>query len=137
MDARTTARYGLAGIRLVNGVVALLAPQTMARSLGAGPAQPALLHVLRMFGVRTVVLGAELLLLRDPHERDRALCVGTLIHASDALSAACAWRDGVLAPRPGLTATAISTLNVALTLVAQQPRRLPPTCRAPEGGHHA
>lgn len=51
-----------------------------------------------MFGVRTVVLGAELLFLKDPDELDRALRVGTLIHTSDALSAArAAARDA----RPG------------------------------------
>ncbi|MEV8531435.1 hypothetical protein [Streptomyces sp. NPDC051211] len=121
MDAQTGARYTLAGIRLVNGVAALLAPQMMARRLGADPTRPALIYALRMFGVRTVVLGAELLLLKDADALRRALRVGTLIHASDALSAAQAGRAGTLPPGPAMAATAISTVNVALTLVAQWP----------------
>ncbi|MBP2400996.1 hypothetical protein [Streptomyces syringium] len=120
MDGPTIARYSLAGIRLVNGVAALLAPQVVARRLGADPSRPALIHVLRMFGVRTVVLGAELLCLKDPDELDRALRVGTLIHTSDTLSAAWAGQQGTLARRPAMAATAISTVNVALTFLAQR-----------------
>ncbi len=123
MNARSFARYSLAGIRLVNGVAALLAPQVVARRLGADGRQPALSYVLRMFGVRTVFIGAELLLLQDPARIARALRVGTVIHTSDALSAVAAGRCGMLAPRAVATATAISTVNVALTLVAGWPRR--------------
>ncbi|MBT2407517.1 MULTISPECIES: hypothetical protein [unclassified Streptomyces] len=120
MDGHTLARYGLAGIRLVNGVASLLAPQVVARRLGADPNQPAVIYVLRMFGVRTVVLGAELLLLKDAHELDRALRVGTLIHTSDALSAAWAGQEGSLPRRAAVAATAISTVNVALAFLAQR-----------------
>jgi hypothetical protein len=120
MDAHTGARYTLAGIRLVNGVAALLAPQVVARRLGADPTQPAVIYVLRMFGVRTVVLGAELLLLKDADELDRALHVGTLIHTSDALSAVWAGREGTLPRGPAMAATAISTVNVALTFLAHR-----------------
>ncbi|MCB5164413.1 hypothetical protein LG634_06135 [Streptomyces bambusae] len=121
MDPRTVARYSLAGIRLVNGVAALAAPQVVARRLGADEHQPGLVHVLRMFGVRTVFIGAELLLLKDPDRVAQALRIGTLIHTSDALSAAAAGRHGMLPPRAAMTTTAISTVNVALSLVAQLP----------------
>ncbi|MFI9721811.1 hypothetical protein ACIHFE_19480 [Streptomyces sp. NPDC052396] len=124
MDARTAARYSLAGIRLVNGAAALLTPRMMARRLGADPQQPALVYVLRMFGVRTVAIGIQLLCPADAGELDRALRTGTLIHASDALSAACAGRAGLLPCRMARAATAISTVNVVLTLVA---RRRPST----------
>ncbi|MCA6095775.1 hypothetical protein LE181_26885 [Streptomyces sp. SCA3-4] len=137
MNVRTAARYSLGGIRLVNGVAALLAPQVVARRLGADPGQPALVHVLRMFGVRTTIIGAELLLLKDVRALDRALRLAPVVHASDALSAACAWRSGTLPGRAGLTATAISTVNVALTLMAQPPGRLLFRCRTREGAHHA
>ncbi|MCJ1676531.1 hypothetical protein MTF65_04040 [Streptomyces sp. APSN-46.1] len=109
----------------MNGVAALLAPQVVARRLGADETQPAFVYVLRMFGVRTVVIGAELLLLKDADRIAQALRVGTFIHASDALSAASAGRCGTLSPRAAAAATAISTVNVALTLVAQWPRRGP------------
>ncbi|WP_438490141.1 hypothetical protein [Streptomyces sp. S186] len=128
MDARTAARFCLAGIRLVNGAAALLTPRVMARRLGADPEQPALVYVLRMFGVRTVAIGAQLLWPADANELDRMLRTGTLIHASDAVAAACAGRDGLLPCRMATAATAISTVNVALTLVA---RGRP--CRPPEG----
>ncbi|MCX4545539.1 hypothetical protein [Streptomyces sp. NBC_01565] len=123
MDARSLARYSLAGIRLVNGVAALLAPQVVARRLGADESQPALVYVMRMFGVRTVFIGAELLLLQDPDRIAQALRVGTVIHTSDALSAAAAGWCGTLRPKAAVLATAISTVNVALSLVAQWPRR--------------
>ncbi|MGX1507628.1 UNVERIFIED_CONTAM: hypothetical protein RKD43_006253 [Streptomyces graminofaciens] len=79
-----------------------------------------MIYVLRMFGVRTVVLGAELLFLKDPDELDRALRVGTLIHTSDALSAARAGQEGTLARGPAMAATAISTVNVALAFLANR-----------------
>ncbi|MEV8524398.1 MULTISPECIES: hypothetical protein [unclassified Streptomyces] len=129
MDARTAARYSLAGIRLVNGAAALLAPRVMARRLGADPEQPALIYVLRMFGVRTVVIGAQLLCPADADELVRALRTGTLIHASDALAAAGAGRAGLLPCRMAVATTVISTVNVALTLVAQGW-----PCRPPDSG---
>lgn len=119
MDAQTVARYSLAGIRLVNGVAALLAPRLVARRLGADPSRPALVYVLRMFGVRTVVIGIELLLPKDPEQLERSLRTGTFIHASDALSAACAGCEGLLSARAATAATAISTVNTALALVAR------------------
>ncbi|MFF9646183.1 hypothetical protein [Kitasatospora aureofaciens] len=129
MDARTAARYSLAGIRLVNGAAALLTPRAMARRLGADPEQPALVYVLRMFGVRTVVIGAQLLCPADADGLDRALRTGTLIHASDALSAACAGREGLLPCRMAAVTTGISTVNVALTLVARGWPCRPPDSR--------
>ncbi|MFI1970578.1 hypothetical protein [Streptomyces cinnamoneus] len=126
MDGHTLARQSLAVIRLVNGVTALLAPRVMARRLGADATQPALVYALRMFGVRTVVLGAELLFLKDERELERALRVGTFIHASDAVSAACAGREGTLPRGMATAATAISTVNVALTLLAQRGSCCPP-----------
>ena len=63
---RTVARILLASIRLFNGTIALLAPAALARRLGANPdANPAVLYALRLFGIRTVVIGAELLLGED------------------------------------------------------------------------
>ena len=60
MTSRSTARYTLAAIRLFNGGVALFAPETLARRLGADPqANGAVIYVLRMFGIRTVVIGTE------------------------------------------------------------------------------
>ena len=53
------AWQALALIRLVNGGLALVAPRWLARRLGVDPtAQPAMLYALRMFGIRTVLIGA-------------------------------------------------------------------------------
>ncbi|MCB5181559.1 hypothetical protein [Streptomyces antimicrobicus] len=121
MDARTLARYSLGVVRLVNGVAALAAPQVVARSLGADVRQPALAHVMRMFGIRTVFIGAELLLLKDPQRIAEALRTATVIHTSDTLSAATAGRCGTLPPRAAKIATTISAVNVLLSLLAQWP----------------
>ena len=51
-----------------------------------------------MFGVRTIAIGAELLVLRG-EELDRS-CARVVIHASDAVAAAAAGAKGYLPPRP-------------------------------------
>jgi hypothetical protein len=121
--ARDVARYALAGIRLFNGTVALLAPMAMAERLGVKPeAAPAAAYALRLFGIRTVVIGVELLVL-DGDDLDRSLRNGVLIHASDAVSAATAGARRQLPPTAAATATVISTVNVLLALAARDPRR--------------
>ncbi|MFE5581740.1 hypothetical protein [Kitasatospora sp. NPDC056531] len=118
------ARYGLAGIRLVNGAMALLAPNTLAKRLGIETGRDSgVTYTLRLFGVRTVLLGAELFLVKDGAELNRALLRGTFIHTSDALAAARAGKNGDLPPRSAAIATAISSVNVALTFLAREPSR--------------
>ena len=51
------ARIALASIRLFNGAAALFVPATLARRLGVDPeTNRAALYVLRLFGVRTVLI---------------------------------------------------------------------------------
>jgi hypothetical protein len=74
------ARITLACIRMFNGVTALFVPATLARRLGGDPeANPAAPYALRLVGVRTVLIGAQL--LRDgglrahfPARRARGPC---------------------------------------------------------------
>ena len=67
------ARILLACIRLVNGLAALVVPQQLARGLGIDPEQyPAAMYVLRMFGMRTVLIGLDLLAPRG-ERREQAL----------------------------------------------------------------
>ena len=56
-------------VRLVNGAAALFAPAAMARRLGVDPDEhgPAL-YALRLFGVRTVLIGIDYL-RRDTSHR--------------------------------------------------------------------
>jgi hypothetical protein len=117
------ARYALAGIRLFNGTVALLAPNMLAQRLGVKPeASPAAAYALRMFGIRTIIIGVELLVL-EGDDLDRAVRNGVLIHASDALSAATAGVTKQLPATPATTATAISTINFLLALAARDRTR--------------
>jgi hypothetical protein len=109
------ARRLLAAIRIVNGTLALVAPARLATRLGADPQQsPALLYALRMFGVRTVVIGWSLL-----RGEKRALRAAPIVHASDTVAAALAARSGRLPRRAGVLLTAISAANTLLALAAR------------------
>jgi hypothetical protein len=116
--AGTGARFALAAIRFVNGSLALVAPRVLAKTSGVDPdANPAALYALRLFGVRTVYTAWELALARGDHARD-ALAVAPALHASDALSAFTAGRNGQLPPGPAKRGTAISSVNFVLAILA-------------------
>lgn len=105
----------LATIRLVNGGLALFAPRWLARRLGVRPElQPAMIYALRMFGIRTLLIGADLFL--EPQARHRALREGIVIHASDTASALIAGVFGQLPVRSALMSGSISTVNTALAI---------------------
>jgi hypothetical protein len=110
------ARIMLGVIRLINGGLGILAPGVLVRRLGSDPAaNPAALYAFRLFGVRTVLLGVELLAegpLRE-HVRRTAL----IVHASDTTAAALgAWR-GELPLRAALTTVLISGVNTVLAFL--------------------
>ena len=116
--AHNYARITLAGVRLFNGVAALFVPATLARQLGVDPAaNPAALYALRLFGVRTVLIGAQLL-LRDGGVRAHSLRVAPAIHALDASAALVAGERGQLPRRAATTAAIISSVNTVLAIVA-------------------
>ena len=116
--AHDYARITLAGIRLFNGVAALFVPATLTRQLGVDPAaNPAALYALRLFGVRTVLIGAQLM-LRDGGVRAHSLRVAPAIHALDASAALIAGERGQLPRRAATTAAIISTINTVLAIVA-------------------
>ena len=116
--AHDYARITLAGIRLFNGIAALFVPATLARQLGVDPAaNPAALYALRLFGVRTVLIGAQLL-LRDGGVRAHSLRLAPAIHALDASAALIAGGRGQLPQRAATTAAVISSINTLLAIVA-------------------
>ena len=116
--AHDYARITLAGIRLFNGVAALFVPATLARRLGVDPeANPAALYALRLFGVRTILIGVQLL-LQDGGLRAHSLRVAPAIHALDATAALIAGERGQLPQRAATTAAIISTVNTVLAIVA-------------------
>ncbi len=117
---RDYARILLAGIRLFNGAAALFAPKLLARQFGDNP-NHAVIYVLRLFGVRTIIAGIELL-VPDEELRASALRFAIPIHASDTLSAALAGIQGQLPSRVSIMLTTISGVNTVLAIVAQ-PRK--------------
>ena len=114
---RDYARILLAGIRLFNGAAALFTPKLLARQFGDNP-NHAVVYALRLFGVRTIIVGIELL-APDEELRASALRYAIPIHASDTLSAALAGIQGQLPSRVSIMLTAISGVNTALAIVAQ------------------
>ena len=124
-DLHSWAPRVLGGIRLFNGAAALFAPGSVARRLGVDPdANPAPVYPLRMFGVRTVVLGAEVLLPLTRDDRMRAMRIGILIHASDTLAAGL---GGIRGQLPGPTAallTGVSAVNTALAVLGSSAPRV-------------
>jgi hypothetical protein len=110
----------LGAIRLVNGAIALAAPEVMARRLGTDPdANPAPIYPLRMFGVRTVILGAELL-VGDEETRRRSAKLGQVIHASDTVAVALGGARGQLPRRMAAMVTALSALNTLLSFLGSR-----------------
>ncbi|HZO72651.1 MAG TPA: hypothetical protein VFB60_10655 [Ktedonobacteraceae bacterium] len=116
------ARIVLGGIRLFNGATALFFPQVLARRLGVDTTRnPAILYVFRLFGVRTVIIGAALL-SPVPATVAEALRTAVIIHASDTLAAVWAGLQRQLPWRSAITVTLISTINTVLAILAQPTR---------------
>src|SRR5437588_8241218 len=99
--SHAAARVLLGCIRLINGGLALVAPQFLCRNIGIDPnATPAAPYVFRMFGIRTVLIAFDLLFATG-HDLTRAIKLGPLIHASDTVAAALAAATGGLPARSG------------------------------------
>lgn len=112
------ARQALAIIRIVNGTLALLAPRFLLRRLGTdADRDPSGIYPFRMFGIRTVLIGADLLVLTGEEQR-RASRLAVLIHATDTANAASCLVKGDLPRKAGVVATLISAVNTALAVVA-------------------
>ncbi|MEV6608004.1 hypothetical protein [Kutzneria sp. NPDC051319] len=120
MNTGDVTRTALAGIRIFNGVVGLFAARRMAAQLGGELGEDKrFVYPARMFGVRTIVLGGDLLTLRasDASAR-RVLSQAVLIHASDTVAAAYAGWRGELPAKAAKVTTAISAVNTVLAVVS-------------------
>jgi hypothetical protein len=108
------ARYALAAIRIANGLLALVAPSVIIKRFGEDPDKDAAaVYGLRLFGVRTVLIGADLVRQRgEPLEH--SINQAVVIHASDTLTAATLRTPG----RVRVPLTLISALNTALAIAA-------------------
>ena len=116
---REPARILLACIRLINGLMALLVPGFLAHQIGVdAKANPGIVYVFRMFGIRTVLVGAELL-MQTGDRRAEALRRAVVIHASDTLAAYLASRSGYF-PKQGRVIVWISAFNTLLAIIANR-----------------
>lgn len=114
------ARILLALVRIVNGSLGLLAPPIPSRPLAADPdARAPAYYPFRLFGVRTILTGAELL-SRDPEVRERAVRFALPIHATDTASAALGGLLGEMPPRTAWKLVALSGTNTVLALLARR-----------------
>ena len=112
------ARRMLAAVRLFNGAAGLLVPEFLLRRLGTDPAvNRSGIYPFRMFGIRTILIGADLLVLRG-EERRRAARLAVVIHSSDTISAAAAGLRGDLPRRAAVLTTLISAGNTALAVLS-------------------
>lgn len=128
MNTGDAARTCLAGIRIFNGAIGLFAAVKMATSVGGDLTQgTAFVYPARMFGIRTLVLGVDLLRLgTDEAGSRRVLREAVLIHATDTAATAYAGARGELSPKAAKLTTTISAINTVLAitaLVATPPRR--------------
>jgi hypothetical protein len=119
------ARRTLAGIRIFNGAAGLLAPAVLSRRLGVQEAAGPMSYPFRMFGIRTILVGADLFAI-DPAVRRHAVRAALAIHASDTISAAVAWKSGALPRRAARIATAISAANLVLAWAANRSEEASP-----------
>jgi len=116
---REPARILLACIRLLMGLLGLLAPGIPARQIGVDPDEnPGILYVFRMFGIRTVLIGAELL-MQTGDRRSEALRRAVVIHASDTLAAYLVSRSPNF-PKKGRIIVWISAVNTLLAVIANR-----------------
>jgi hypothetical protein len=116
--AGQAARFALAGIRIVNGGLALIAPGVIIRRFAEQPAEDsAAVYGLRMFGIRTVLLGADLTVLSGEPLR-RALRQAVIIHGTDTATAATLGLSGRVRARTAIPLTLISLTNTALAVTA-------------------
>jgi len=118
-STRPVPVYALAGIRLFNGAAGLLAPEMLIRRFDPDrdPPSPAAIYAFRLFGIRTILLGLDLLTHGGARLRDD-VSEGILIHGSDTVTAATLGLRGQVSPRTAFLTTFISAVNTALAISA-------------------
>jgi hypothetical protein len=114
-----TARFALGGLRIVAGTTGLLAPAMIISRFGdSNPAaNPAAIYGLRLFGIRTVLIGADLIRLHG-RDLDRALWAAPIIHATDTATVLTLQRARQLSPERARPLALISGLNTVLAVTA-------------------
>jgi hypothetical protein len=104
---------------MFNGGIALVAPGVFAARTGVPASREGpVLYPWRMFGIRTVLVGGDLLTKNDEVRR-HALRVAVVVHASDTAAAFSALRSGQVPRKTAVLSTGISALNTVLAIVAR------------------
>lgn len=117
------ARLALALIRIINGTLALVVPRLLIGRLESGdPPSPAAVYAFRMFGIRTVLIGRDLV-RGDGPVLTRAVAEAPLIHASDTATATLLTLTRRVSVRNGVPLIGISALNTVLAMVAARRTR--------------
>ena len=130
-QVRDYARVALGAIRLFNGGIALVAPQVLARQVGVDPdTSPGTLYFERLFGIRTVIIGSQLLWSKPDEDLAQALRLAVIIHASDTVAATIASMSGKLPGKSGVLVPLISAINTILAVLASWGADKPRTWRA-------
>jgi hypothetical protein len=112
------AKRILAAIRVINGGLALFAPNVLGKRLGVNTrTSPGFGYAFRLFGVRTVLLGIQLWRAPDDPE-DRVVREAILVHASDTAAALVVQRLGELPKAGARMAIAASAINTVLAVLA-------------------
>jgi len=112
------ARYALAAIRITTGLVGLVAPSLIIRRFGEDPEKDAAaIYGLRLFGVRTVLIGTDLI-RQQGQPLEHTVSQAVIIHASDTVTAATLGTSGRLRPQMAIPITLISALNTVLAIAA-------------------
>lgn len=121
MLSRRSARHGLAGVRIVNGTLGLVAPALLIRRLDPDhEPSPAAVYAFRLFGIRTLLLGIDLL-VRPEAEVRHALRQGVVIHGSDVATVVLLGLRHKIPHRTAVLTALISGTNVALALTGMEP----------------
>lgn len=120
MKLGDVTRTALGCIRIFNGLLGLFAAGKMAKSLGGELGDDRrFVYPARMFGIRTLVLGMDLLTLqRDGASARRVLRQAVLIHATDTAAAIYAGRRGEVPAKAAKLTTIISAVNTGLAVVS-------------------
>jgi len=115
----TIARYALGSVRLVAGSAGLFAPAMIISRFGddAPNSNPAAIYGLRLFGIRTVLIGADLFRL-EGRELDRALRAAPLIHASDTVTVLALMQNKQLSPERARPLALVSGANTLFAVIA-------------------
>lgn len=120
MSNRRRALHLLAAVRIINGAIGLVAPQLLIKRFDADrPTSPAAIYAFRLFGIRTILLGVDLLVGSEADVR-RAVRQGVVIHVSDLATVVALGLQKKIPPRTAVMTALISGTNVTSALTAMR-----------------